>query len=295
MLGLGIIGGALAANLLADGHTVSGYDPDPERVGAFVAGGGLAKAGPEAVGAAADVVFVAVATEGILPGICASLAASSRRAQIVVDVGTLPLVDKERARSALGSVGVSLLDCPISGTGRQAAARDIVFMASGDPDAIASVEPLLASLARSVHHVGNFGNGIRMKLIANHLVAIHNVAAAEALVLAERSGLDLGAVLEVIADGAGTSRMFEERGPMMAEGGYEVPSARVSLFLKDLSLITDLARSRGAATPLLDSAAAIYREAARRGLGERDAAAVHAVLEAMANPDGDEFGSSREA
>ncbi len=286
MIGLGIIGGALGANLAADGHTVSGYDPDPERVGAFVATGGVAEPGPEAVGAAADVVFVAVATEGILPGICASLAASGRRVQIVVDVGTLPLADKERARSSLGAVGIPLLDCPISGTGGQAASRDIVFMVSGDPDAIASIEPLLATLARSVHDVGAFGNGLRMKLIANHLVAIHNVAAAEALVLAERSGLDLEAVLAVVADGAGTSRMFEERGPMMTEGGYDVPSARVSLFVKDLSLITDLARSGGAATPLLDSAAVIYREAARRGLGERDAAAVHAVLDAMATPEG---------
>ena len=280
-VGLGIIGGALSTSLLAAGHQVVGFDVDERRVAEHVGRGGASAAGISEVGERCDVVFIAVASTGLLPAIASDLAACRRPELVVVDIGTLPLAEKLRAHATLADVGTVLLDCTISGTGAQARAKDLVFMASGDTGTIARLRPLLLDMGRVVYDVGPFGNGIRMKLIANHLVAVHNVAAAEALLLAERAGLDLAQVLEVVGSGAGTSRMFEVRGPMIAERSYSEPTAKVSMFLKDITLIAELAADVGAPTPLFDVAARLYEATMAAGLGDHDAAAVHAVLEEL--------------
>ena len=284
-IGLGIIGTALSTNLLADGYEVIGFDVDPARIAEHVDRGGRPARDVAGVAADADVIFVAVATTNVLAGVAGELAAAPRNDDaVVVDLGTLPLAEKVEARDILGAADVTLLDCTISGTGAQAAARDLVFMASGDPDTIERIQPLLAELGREVYDVGAFGNGIKMKFIANHLVAVHNTAAAEALVLAERSGLDLDQVLDVIGSGAGSSRMFEVRGPMIAHRAYQDPTARVSLFAKDIALIAQHAGDVDSPTPLFDVTAQLYRAAVDGGLGDYDAAAVVEAIEARANP-----------
>src|SRR5207248_4474300 len=113
----------------------------------------------------------------------------------------------------LAEAGHTALDCPISGTGAQAKGKDIVVYASGDRAAIARLEPAFLGFARKVYDLGAYGNGSKMKFVANHLVAIHNVAAAEAMVLAMKAGLDPHRVVEVVGSGAGTSRVFELRAP----------------------------------------------------------------------------------
>lgn len=284
-VGLGIIGSALSANLIDDGVAVVGFDVDESLGAALARRGGRRARDVGEVAVAADVVMVAVASTGVLPVVASEIAASGRTDLAVVDLGTLPLAEKLAARDILAAAGIPLLDCTISGTGAQAVARDLVFMASGDAATVAEVTPLLMTLGREVHDVGEFGNGIRMKLVANHLVAAHTAAAAEALLLAERAGLDLAQVLEVVGAGAGTSRMFEVRGPMIAGRSYGTDvTARVSLFRKDLRLITEFADAVGAVTPLLDTTRSLYEAAAEQGLSDQDAAAVHAVLERLPVP-----------
>jgi L-threonate 2-dehydrogenase len=141
---------------------------------------------------------------------------------------------------------------------------------------------VFARFARASHYLGAFGNGSRMKFVANLLVAIHNVASAEAMVLGIKAGLDPEAVVKVIADGAGTSRVFELRAPMMARGDYQPPSMKIDLWQKDMAVIGDFARSLGVATPLFAASAPIYNAAIGQGLGGDDTAAVCAVLEQMA-------------
>ena len=284
-IGLGIIGEGLSTNLINDAFEVVGYDTDPERMAVFESLGGTAAASIADVATHCEVVFVAVATLGQLPAIASELALHARPGLVVLDVGTLPTAEKELARAHLARRDASLVDCPLSGTGAQAVARDIVFMPSGDTAAIERVRPILEQLARAVHPVGPFGNGIAMKLIANHLVAVHNAAAAEALLIAEKAGLDLSSVLKVVGDGAGASRMFEVRGPMMAARRFEPATARVDMFLKDLQLVKELAVSVSAATPLLDLVRELYDQATTYGLGGSDTAAVHQVIESMADPD----------
>jgi 3-hydroxyisobutyrate dehydrogenase-like beta-hydroxyacid dehydrogenase len=175
---------------------------------------------------------------------------------------------------------VILLDCPLSGTGSQARSRDLVVYASGERRSYRRIVPVLDAIARAHYHVGPFGTGTKTKIVANLLVAIHNVAAAEALVLAKKAGLDAKTTLKVIADGAGSSRMLQVRGPMMVRGDYSKALMKLSLWRKDMDIIGAFARERGAATPLFDRTAPIY-DAATRGGAQRDTAAVYRVLESL--------------
>lgn len=284
MVGLGIMGSAMAGNLLADGFDVVGYDPVAEKVRAFADAGGRPAGSEREVAAGAEVVLISVASVAALQAVVRpdGLPAGAHDALVVAETGTMPLAVKEQARDALAGVGVPLLDCTLSGTGAQAARRDLVVYGSGDRDAFERARVVFDVIARSVHHLGEFGMGSKMKYIANLLVSIHNLSTAEAFVLARKAGLDLEQMFEVISDGVGSSRVFDVRGPMMVEGRYSPPQATVRMFMKDVAVIGEYAAQVGAPTPLFSAAAAYYNAAMGQGLAEEDPAALCAVLEGMA-------------
>jgi 3-hydroxyisobutyrate dehydrogenase-like beta-hydroxyacid dehydrogenase len=200
----------------------------------------------------------------------------------VVEASTFAIADKLKAERALRRAGHVMLDCPVSGTGAQAKTKDLVIYASGDSRAIRRLRPLFAAFARAVHDLGAFGNGSRMKFVANLLVAINNVASAEAMVLGLKAGLDAKTVLEMVRSGAANSRVFELRAPMMANGRYDDPTMRISVWQKDMAVIGEFARQLGCPTPMFDASAPVYQRAMKSGHAEHDTAAVCAVLEAMA-------------
>lgn len=281
VVGLGIMGSAMARHLLAAGFEVVGCDVDPTRTAALVEAGGVAAPSPAAVLDRAEVILTSLPSAAALLDVVTGrdgLSAAGRTEAVVVETSTLPLAVKEEARAHLDAVGVVLLDCPISGTGAQAASRDVVVYGSGDAGAFARARPVLEAFARGVHHLGPFGAGSRMKYLANHLVVIHTAAAAEMLQLAARAGMDLQQVWEVITEGAGSSRMLEVRGPLMVQRRFEPPTATARTLAKDLGIIHEFARSVAAATPLLDAAASFYEQAVEQGRGHQDAAVVFAVL-----------------
>jgi 3-hydroxyisobutyrate dehydrogenase-like beta-hydroxyacid dehydrogenase len=175
-----------------------------------------------------------------------------------------------------------MLDCPISGTGSQAKTKDLVVYASGDSAAIRKLKPLFAGFARAAHDLGAFGNGSRMKYVANLLVAINNVAAAEAMVLGIKAGLDPQTVLEMVTTGAGNSRVFELRAPMMVKDRYDEATMKISVWQKDMSVIGQFAKQIGVPTPMFDATVPVYNKAMKSGHAEHDTAAVCAVLEKMA-------------
>jgi 3-hydroxyisobutyrate dehydrogenase-like beta-hydroxyacid dehydrogenase len=160
-------------------------------------------------------------------------------------------------------------------------ARDIAVYASGDPAALKRSHDVLAAFSRVQHKVGAFGNGMRMKLIANHLVAVHHTAAAEALLLARRAGLEPALALRALSDGAGNSRMLEIRGPMMVEGDFSHANIALEVFQKDIDLINDLARTARCPLPLFSAAAQLHLAAMAQGRLGEDPACVFAVLEGM--------------
>jgi len=285
MVGLGIMGSAMSANLARGGFHVVGYDIAPRRGAELRRSGGIAARSPREVARRANIIITSLPSAGALSEVAAELAESASRGTIIIETSTLPIAAKEAARNALARRGVILLDCPLSGTGAQARVKDLIIYASGDRAAYRKAAPVMEGFTRANYYVGAFGAGSKMKFVANLLVAIHNVAAAEAMVLGMKAGLDPALVLKVVSDGAGSSRMFQVRGPMMVKGDYSEATMKNEVWQKDMTIIADFARKIDCPTPLFAASAPIYNAAMAMGLAKEDTGAVCAVLEEMAgNP-----------
>jgi L-threonate 2-dehydrogenase len=282
IIGLGIMGGAMARNLQAEGWRVLGFDTDPERRAALAAAGIEICGDAAVVAAEAPVLITSLPRPAALAATAAAVAGAMLEPRVIVETSTFTLADKEAAEAVLRSGGHTMLDCPISGTGAQAEHKDLVIYASGDARAIGALTPLFLGFGRAVHDLGAFGNGTRMKFVANLLVAIHNLAAAEAMVLAEKAGLDPHQVVELVKSGAGTSRVFELRAGMMAARDYGPPTMRNRTWSKDLDVIGAFAASLNCPLPLFSAVLPLHAATLAQGHGGDDTAAIHATLSRMA-------------
>ncbi|MGC1699564.1 MAG: NAD(P)-dependent oxidoreductase [Pseudolabrys sp.] len=286
VIGLGIMGGAFAKNLVAAGWRVIGYDISAaKRREAKRAGVELVNDAAE-VAAEAPIILTSLPKPQALMDTVQRIAAAKFKGKgqgkVVAEMSTFTISDKEKAERVLRKAGHIMIDCPVSGTGSQAKSRDLVFYASGDAKTIARLRPVLMGFGRNVFNVGQFGNGSRMKYVANLLVAINNVASAEAMVLGMKAGLDPRMIVDLVTAGAGNSRVFELRAPMMAKGRYDDVTMKISVWDKDMQVIGDYARKIRVPTPIFNATKGIYVKAMKSGLGSRDTAAVCAVLEKMA-------------
>jgi 3-hydroxyisobutyrate dehydrogenase-like beta-hydroxyacid dehydrogenase len=283
VIGLGIMGGSFASNLAAAGWRVIGYDPSKKATDA------AKRAGVEIAASAVDVVertqiiLTSLPKPEALHATVRDIVRANIGHRVIVEMSTFKIADKEKAEKALRKAGHTMLDCPVSGTGAQARTRDLVFYASGDAGAIKRVSLILENFGRRTYNVGVFGNGSRMKYVANLLVAINNVASAEAMVMGMKSGLPPQTIFDLIQGGAGNSRIFELRAPMMVKGRYDDVTMKIDVWQKDMDVIGDFAKRLKVKTPLFTATEAIYKKARKDGLGAQDTAAVCAVLEKMAN------------
>ena len=282
VVGLGIMGGAFAENLVTGGWRVLGFDIDPARNRALARAGVAIAADAATLARQAPTVITSLPSPGALDATVRAIVTARVSPRLIVEMSTFTLDDKRKAERALRRAGHVMLDCPVSGTGTQAKTRDLAIYASGDTASIRKLRPLFAAFARAVHDLGAFGNGSRMKYVANLLVAINNGASAEAMVLGLKAGLDAQTVLDMVRTGAGNSRVFELRAPMMVKNRYDHPSMKVSVWQKDMAVIGDFARGLRCPTPLFDATVPIYNRALKTGHAEHDTAAVCAVLEKAA-------------
>jgi L-threonate 2-dehydrogenase len=245
VVGLGNMGGAFAKHLAAAGWRVLGYDIDGRRKRAATRAGVEISPNLSTLAKTVPVIILSLPHPDALATTVVGIIKDKLPEKTIVETSTFKIEDKRRAELALRKAGHVTLDCPVSGTGAQAAVKDIVIYASGDKKTIARLEPMFAAFSRAAYRVGEFGNGSRMKYIANLLVTIHNVASAEAMVLGIKAGLDPQMIYELISAGVGTSRVFEVRGPMMVKGKYENASMSIKLYQKDISVIEDFAARLG--------------------------------------------------
>jgi putative dehydrogenase len=282
VVGLGIMGGAFAQNLVKAGWHVVGYDIDPARRRAMAKTGVEIAADAKAVATEAPAIITSLPKPAALDTTVKAIVEAHVGPRVIVEASTFTIDDKVRAERTLRKAGHVMLDCPISGTGSQAKTKDLVVYASGDSKAIRKLKPLFAGFARAAHDLGAFGNGSRMKYVANLLVAINNVAAAEAMVLGIKAGLHPQTVLEMVTSGAGNSRVFELRAPMMVKDRYDEATMKISVWQKDMAVIGQFAREIGVPTPMFDATVPVYNKAMKSGHAEHDTAAVCAVLEKMA-------------
>ena len=282
VIGLGIMGSAMSGNLIAAGFPVLGYDVLAGRRGALSKAGGQAARSVRDVAARASIIITSLPSDEALHSVAAELAGAHHRGQLVIETSTLPIATKETARKLLAKRSITLLDCPLSGTGAQARVKDLAVYASGVRGAYRRCVPVFEAFARTHYFLGPFGAGSKMKFLANLLVAIHNVSAAEALVLGMKAGLDPATMVKVLGDGAGSSRMLQIRGPMMARNDYRDATMKVGVWQKDMRIITEFAREHDCATPLFAATTPIYNAAMALGFAEADTASVCAVLERWA-------------
>jgi len=282
IVGLGIMGGSFAQNLVAAGWRVIGYDIDASRRRA------MSRLGVEIAADAGDAarkartIITSLPSPKALATTVATIVKARVPRRVIVEASTFTLEDKTRAEAALRKAGHVMLDCPLSGTGAQAKVKDLVVYASGGSAEIKKLRPVFAGFTRAVHDVGAFGNGSRMKYVANLLVAIHNVATAEAMVLGMKAGLPPQLIYDLIKAGAGNSRIFELRAPMMVKNNYNDATMKISVWQKDMDVIGGYARKIGVPTPMFDASSTIYTKARKSGHDDHDTAAVCAVLEKMA-------------
>ena len=282
IIGLGIMGSAMSANLLRAGFEVVGYDPVAACRRRHRKSGGVVACDAQEVARSAGIVITSLPSAAALRLVSDQIFREKRKNQLIIETSTLPIPVKQAARKRLAAAGITLLDCPLSGTGAQARTKDLVVYASGSRAAYKEIIPVLKGFSRGHHFLGAFGNGSKMKFAANLLVAIHNVSAAEAVVLARKSGLNPSLAVKVLGDGAGSSRMLQLRGPMMARRAYNDATMKVEIWQKDMKIIGDFVRQLGSPAPLFSATKAIYDAAIAQGFGKADTAAVCAVLERRA-------------
>ncbi len=284
-VGLGVMGSAMSGHLLAAGVPVLGFDVDAARRAEHEARGGVACATPAEVARGADVVVTSLPSAAALLAVLDGedgLHAGARPGLVIVETSTLGPDTKQDGHDRAAAWGATLLDCPMSGTGQQARDGDLIAYLSGDDAAKQRARPVLAGFTREQYDLGAFGQGTAMKLVANLLVAVHNAAAAEALLLARRAGLDPQDVLRAVGDGAGGSRMLQVRGPLMAAGSYEPATATVATMQKDNALIAAFAAGVASPTPLFAATTVLYQAAVAQDRLQQDTACVYGVLERLA-------------
>ena len=283
MIGLGIMGSAMSANLIAAGFPVIGYDISADAMRSFKDAGGQTAASVADVGQRARLLITSLPSVKALDDVVRDLASLPKTERILAETSTFPLDDKERARKLLEQSGITMLDCPLSGAGNQARVRDVLVYASGLKAAYDDFLPVFEAFSRAPHYLGPFGNGSKMKYVANHLVAIHTAAAGEAFALARKAGLDPAQMFEVVSDGAGGSRAMQVRGKMLIEDTYlPVLTMPLELWRKDMKVILEFANSLACPTPMFAACVPLYNAAVASGYGEQDTAAVCAVIETMA-------------
>ena len=291
VIGLGIMGSAMAGALIEAGYTVVGTDPLAAARGRLKRMGGRPLGSGAAVARDADILITSLPTVAALDAVVAEIAPRggprARRRAVVIETSTLPIADKERALAALAKAGLALLDCPISGTAARLKQGAWTIFVSGAAAAARKVAPVLAVFTRNAPYVGAFGNGSKMKFIANHLVAIYNVSVGESLTFARRMGLDAQQVWDLFAASPiiGTG-VFRLRGKQMVERKYLPATMKVEVWQKDMQVIGDMARAVDCPVPLFSACLPIYNAAMAQGLSQHDTASVCEVLDAMAGGGG---------
>ena len=281
------MGGTMAEALLEHGYKVCGFDIDAKAKNRFKKYSGQFLTHASDVAARADIVIVSVATSKALEQVTQAIVDGQRTRKtktppVVIETSTLTMADKNLCAKTLKSVGISVLDCPISGTAVRMKDRAWTIFASGPKAAYKKALPVLEVFTDNVPYVGVFGNGTKLKFSANHLVAIYNVAYAESVALARKMGVDPREVLKLFGNspvlGTGVMRL---RMGMMVERKYSPPTMKVEVWQKDMEVIGQMAKSVNCPTPLFQTAASIYTAAMAQGLSQEDTASTAEVFAKM--------------
>jgi len=284
IIGVGLLGRAVASRLLQGGFQVTGYDTRPEQVKALRSQGLRPAASIAEAAAGADAVFTLLpsieSADAVVRG-PGGLVETAPREATLIQMSTISPDLTRRLGEAAAAKGLGFLDAPMSGTSAMVARGDCTILVGGDPACVERCRPIFAAIAPRTIYVGAVGMASLAKLVTNLLVALNTAALAEALVLGAKGGLDPAKTLEALAGTAASSRMMEIRGPLMLAGEFP-PQMKLDLFLKDLRLMLEEGQRLGVPLPLTSTAQQLYTAAAAAGGGSQDLAVGITTLERLA-------------
>jgi len=281
VIGLGNIGGAIAANLVADGHTVAVFDTDAGRRDKLSAAGAHGAADAAAVGRAAEITFTSLPTPSVFERVADEWLTSAAPGSILVDLSTNAPATVRAVGRRLAASGRHLLEAPLTGGAPGAQARMLVFMVGGDSAVFERVRPLLEKLGRATFHVGELGLGNVAKLVNSLMAFSATWISLEGLAVAAKAGIDVRTMIDVIRTG-GAGNIFTDR---MVEGINErgrPTQFSLALAAKDAGLLLDVAREHAVPTPAAAQVAQAFVAAVGAGLGERDFTDIVELIERQA-------------
>ncbi len=285
VIGLGSMGLGVARSLRRAGFTVCGQDVRPEAGAALAAAGGESLASPAEVGRRCAVLIVLVVNADQLRAVLFGpdgAAASMAKGSVVIASSTVAPEAAEAAGAALKSQGLLMLDAPVSGGAARANDGGLTLMASGEPAAFAACESVFPAIAKKVYRLGDKpGVGSKIKMVNQLLAGVHIAAAAEAMALGIKAGVDPAVLYEVISNSAGSSWMFQNRVPHILAGDY-TPLSAVNIFVKDLGIVLGTGRDLVFPLPITAAAHQQFLAAAAAGHGGEDDSAVIKVFQALA-------------
>lgn len=279
-IGLGAMGGSYAKFLIEDNYTVYGVDPDTQNAEIFTSLGGLLLNNISELVDKSNVIILSLPTVPIFKEVINEIEVNgkSNESKILIDMNTISLGDKIETKNKLEKLNINMVDAPVSGTGAQAKVKDIVVMSSGDKIIIDECGDIFSSFSKQNIYVGDFGNGIKFKILANLLVTVHNTVTAEALLLGQKAGLEEKMIYQVLNAGAATSVMLDKRMPLMINKNYEPATASMRIFLKDIDVITDYLKSNNLNSPTFEAAANLYNQSKENIPITYDTAAIYEQL-----------------
>jgi len=287
LIGLGAMGSGMAKSLRRAGHAVHVYDLRREAAQAFAAEGGVVCTSPAELAGACQVVISVVVnaaqTEAVLFGEV-GCAAHMQPGSVFVMCSTVDPNWSVALEARLQAMGLHYLDAPISGGAAKAASGQMTMMTAGRAEAYALADPFLNAMAAKVYKLGDrAGAGSKVKIINQLLAGVHIAAAAEAMALGLREGVDAEALYEVITHSAGNSWMFENRMAHVLEGDY-TPLSAVDIFVKDLGLVLDMARASKFPLPMSSTAHQMFMQASSAGFAKEDDSAVIKIFPGIELP-----------
>ena len=279
-IGLGAMGGSYAKFLIEDNYTVYGVDPDTQNAEIFTSLGGLLLNNISELVDKSNVIILSLPTVPIFKEVINEIEINGKpnESKILIDMNTISLDDKIETKNKLEELNISMVDAPVSGTGAQAKVKDIVVMSSGDKAIVDECDNIFRSFSKQNIYVGDFGNGIKFKILANLLVTVHNTVTAEALLLGQKAGLEEKMIYQVLNAGAATSVMLDKRMPLMINKNYEPATASMRIFLKDIDVITNYLKSNNLSSPTFEAAANLYNQSKQNIPITYDTAAIYEQL-----------------
>ena len=276
-VGLGLMGGGMARNLIGSGFRVIGYDLDSDKIAEFIAAGGEKSEDPEAMAAQVDVIILSLPNSNVVDQVVYNtirLNKTQKENLILIDTTTADPGMSKTLASQLQEKGVAMLDATISGTSKMCAEKDITFMVGGDKGIFQECENIFSALAAQTFYLGPNGSGALMKLIVNLVLGLNRMVLAEGLSLGKNAGVDAEQMLNVLKNSAAYSKAVDMKGLKMTSEDFLPAEGKLAFHLKDVRLMLDLSRQLNFPLPLSCLHAQALTSLVAKGRGEWDNSAI---------------------